>query len=151
MFRSRSTMIIAVAAAVVFTLPVLGAGCGSGPTDFDKAANYTPEALAQELILRYRALNPTQQTSAARPRKKKAGAGAPRAPISKKSTTRATKKSGPATIDDVLDDIEYKITLVKETSHDETTKKMIETILGDNSLPAADKKTLTDLVGRLAD
>ena len=112
-------------------LPFFVIGCGSEPAEFDKTAHYTPEALAQELALRYRALNPSAQTSKLGPRKNKLASGSTAAgKPSRKSATKTTKKSGPPSIDDVLDDIEYKITLVKETSPAETTKKMIEAIAG---------------------
>jgi hypothetical protein len=58
MVPGRSASMLTVAAVVAFTLPIFGAGCGSEPFEVDKAANYTPETLAQELILRYRALKP---------------------------------------------------------------------------------------------
>ena len=53
---------------------------------------------------------------------------------------KATKKQAPATIDDVLDDIDSKIALVKGTSPAETTKKMNETIASDGSLSDSEKK-----------
>jgi hypothetical protein len=151
MFPGRSAIMLTMAAAVLVTLPVLGAGCGSGPDEFDKAANYTPEAVAQELMIRYRALRPDAKTSSRGPgRRMSAAAIAARDKADHKSKTRTTKKRGPTTIDDVLEDIDDKIALVKGTSRAETTKKVIETISSDSSLPDGEKKTLTELVGRLA-
>ncbi len=136
---------------MVIAMPFLSGGCNSEPTEFDQAANYTAESLAQELTHRYRALSPTAQTSNVKSRGKKSGtASASKGKPSKKSVTRTTKKAGPATIDDVLDDIEYKMTLVKGSSPAETTKKMSAAISSDSSLPEADKKTLTEYIGRLA-
>jgi hypothetical protein len=150
MFRGRSAVMLTVAAVIVFILPMLVAGCGSPPAEFDSAANYTPDSLAQELILRYRALAPNAKSSERGTIKKTVVAN--QSQLSKKAAVRKTKgKSGPTTIDNVLDDIESKLTLVKGLSPAETTRKMIENISNDNSLPEADKKSLTEYVGRLAD
>jgi hypothetical protein len=46
-----------------FTLPALGLGCGPSEAQFDKAALYTPESLAQELAFRYNALRPEAKKS----------------------------------------------------------------------------------------
>ena len=74
MVPGRSTVLLAVAAAVVLALPILGAGCGSEQVEVDKAATYTPDSLAQELILRYRALKPDAKTAKRGSVKKSAGA-----------------------------------------------------------------------------
>ena len=55
MIATKSTMPMTVVATLVVALELLCPGCGPEATDVDKAANYTPDALAQELILRYRA------------------------------------------------------------------------------------------------
>jgi hypothetical protein len=149
LFPRRSAIVLSIAAVVVIALPILGSGCGSAPTEFDNAANYTPESLAQEVILRYRALSPKAKTAERRNKKTTVAA---QSRISKKAAVTKTKgASGPTTIDNVLDDIESKLTLVKGTTPAETTKKMIETISGDSTLPDADKKALTEYVGRMAD
>ena len=146
MVPRRSAIMLTVAAAVVLTLPILGAGCGSEQVEVDKAATYTPDSLAQELILRYRALKPDAKTASRAPIKKSAGGA-----VSKKSAPSATKKQASTTIDDVLEDIGSKIALVTGSSPAATTKKMSETIASDGSLGDSDKKALTELVGRLAD
>jgi hypothetical protein len=145
MVPGRSAIVLTVAAVVAFTLPILGAGCGSESVEVDKAANYTPETLAQELILRYRALKPNAKTPSRGPIKKASGAA-----VSKKSAPPTTKKRS-ATIDDVLEDIGAKIALVNGSSPAATTQKMTETIASDSSLSDSDKKALSELVGRLAD
>jgi hypothetical protein len=146
MVPGRSAIVLTVAAVVAFTLPILGAGCGSESVEVDKAANYTPETLAQELILRYRALKPDAKTPRRGPIKKASGAA-----VSRKTAPPTTKKRGSATIDDVLEDIGSKIALVKGSSPAATTQKMTETIASDSSLSDSDKKALSELVGRLAD
>ena len=146
MVPGRSTVLLAVAAAVVLALPILGAGCGSEQVEVDKAATYTPESLAQELIFRYRALKPDAKTATRGSVKKSAGAA-----VSKKSAPSATKKQASTTIDDVLEDIGSKIALIKGQSPTETAKKMSETIASDGSLGDSDKIALTELVGRLVD
>jgi hypothetical protein len=150
MSRGRIAIMLTVRAMVAVTLAALGAGCGSESTEFDKATNYTPESLAQELIFRYRALRPEAQ--AVKPRSTKKKSGPPDSSGIKKSEfAPAKEKRAPATLDDVMEDIEHKVTLIKDTGRAETTKKMIETISSDPLLKDGDKKTLTELVGRLAD
>jgi hypothetical protein len=148
----RSIIVFTSAATLVFALAVLGAGCGSEQAEFDKAAYYTPEALARELILRYRALNPSARTSsrAAGDARSKSALTSRKNP-EKKVITKTTKNRASATIDDVLDDIKYKMTLIPGAAPAETSKKMVETISGDSSLADVDKKTLTEFVGRLAE
>ncbi len=152
MFPRRSAIVLTAEVALVLILASAGPGCGGDPPEYDKAANYTPESLAQELIIRYRALNPDSRTSSRRPKNKKSKAdSAARPDLDKKGAVRTPKKRASATIDEVLDDIDSKIALVKGTSPAETTKKMNETIASDGSLTDGEKKTLTELVGRLAD
>jgi hypothetical protein len=59
--------------------------------------------------------------------------------------------SRPTTIDDVLDDVDRKLDLIKETSRSDAGRKMIDTLSKDSSLTESDKKTLTELVGKLTD
>jgi hypothetical protein len=152
MLPGRSAILFTGAAALALALPVLGSGCGSEPAEFDKAASYTPEALAQELIFRYRALKPDAKTSIRNAGSRvSAAAAAARTKAEKKAIDRTKKNSGTTTIDDLLDDIKSKITLIPGAAPPETIKKMIETISSDGSLSASEKKALTDLVGRLAD
>jgi hypothetical protein len=139
-------------AALVFALPVLGTGCGSDSAEFDKAANYTPESLAQELVLRYRALNPSAKTSsrAASNDRSKSALAARKNP-EKKVITKTTKNRSAPTIDDVLDDIKYKISLIPNEAPTEVIKKMIATVSSDNSLSDGEKKSLTELIEHMAD
>jgi hypothetical protein len=146
MVSGRTAVMLTAAAAVVLVLPILSAGCGSGTVEIDQAANYSPESLAQELILRYRALKPDARTASLRTIKKSSAPA-----VSKKTAPSTTKKHRAASIDDVLEDIESKITLVKGSSPAETTRKMIETIASDGLLSDSEKKSLTEIVGRLAD
>ncbi len=153
MFASRGILAFVVGAGVAVTLPILGAGCNSGTVEVDKSASYTPDALADELVLRFRALSGTARTasyqgSAARSKSTK---GAPARAVSKKSVTRATKKKGATTIDDVLEDIDSKIDLVPGTPHVATKQQMLDKLSRDPSLRDTEKKELSELVGRLGD
>jgi hypothetical protein len=148
MSRNRSSIVIAVAAVVVW-LPILNAGCSSELTDYDQAANYTPESIGQELILRFRALNPDAKAATPRAGKKSAeGALISRRKEEKKVVLRAAKSKGSTSLDDVIDDIDHKITLVKGSTRAETTRKVLSIIASDPSLNDAEKKTLTELVSR---
>ena len=51
----------------------------------------------------------------------------------------------------MLDDIDNKLDLIKGVSRPEACRKMTDTISKDSSLTESDKKSLTELVGRLAD
>jgi hypothetical protein len=145
-------MLLIMTAAGTVALPLWGVGCGSEPADYDKAATYTPEALAQELILRYRALDPNARTSTRGPKKRMSDTAiAARNRADHKAKNRLTKKRGATTIDDVLEDVDYKITLMKGMSRADATKKVVETINSDTSLADQDRKALIDLAGRLAD
>jgi hypothetical protein len=69
------------------------------------------------------------------------------ASVKKKATAK-----GPTTIDDVLDDIDDKLDLIKDQSRSEACRKMVDTLSKDSSLTESDKKSLTELVvGKLAD
>ncbi len=153
MSLGRRTVLLASASAFVMTLVMTEPGCSPEPMEHDQSANYTPESLAQELVFRYRSLQPDAQISKLPPRRKSTDkADSARPPVSKKSAEKKTaKKAVSTTIDDVIEDIESKISLIKGSSKVETTKKMIETISADRTLKDADRTTLTELVGRFDD
>jgi hypothetical protein len=156
---SRASAVAAVAAAVVLglVLPALASGCGPGEPQVDKAALYTPESLAQELAFRYSALKPeakksTRKTSSgAKSAKRIADLERARTAEKKRGNTEATKKrTGPPTIDDVLEDVDSKINMIKGTSRAETYRQMIATISKDSSLTESDKQLLTEKLRELA-
>ncbi len=160
MFKRLVAILLASAAAAVFTvsLAALVAGCGPAAIDADQAAAYTPESIAQELAFRYRTLLPAAKKSKqpARPRSKLAKSAGDLA-VDEKALTKAgggpvaKKRTGPPTIDDILEDISVKVSRITGTSRAEACKKVIEAISRDSSLAESDKNSLTELVGRLAD
>src|SRR5436305_2682964 len=92
-----------------FVLPLVTPGCGPAAVDVDKAAQYTPESLAQELAFRYRALKPEARKSTrkigTRPKSPDRTAALERARAAEKKggdAPAAKKRSGPQTLDDVL-------------------------------------------------
>ncbi len=149
----------AASMAVVLGVAAVSQGCGPAPVEVDPATRYTPESLAQELILRFQALNPSAKTSRRAVRvnpdaektraerlehavqAEKKGGGGP----------GEKKRKGAPTIDDVIDDVAHKLNLLSGTSRTDACRKMIEAISGESSLTANEKKTLTDLIGRLAE
>ncbi len=151
MLLTRSVAMLTVAIGVIVATSFLIAGCGSEHPEFDKSVYYTPESLTQELVSRYRVLSPSGQASTAGPRKSAKASALPKIGAdSKKSVKEAEKKGPPKTIDDVFEDIKFKVTLIKETTPSETTKIMINIIARDESLAVADKKALSEFVERLA-
>ncbi len=139
-------------------LPALAPGCGPAVVEYDKAARYTPESLAQELVIRFQALSPTAKISTRKPKvnpaaEKKRIERVDRAALAEKKGgggPGAKKRKGAPTLDDVIDDIGEKLDRLEGTSRPDACRKMIDTIADDQSLSASDKKTLTDLVGQLA-
>jgi hypothetical protein len=51
----------------------------------------------------------------------------------------------------VLEDIDSKLGLIKGVARPEVCRKMTDAISKDSSLTEGDKKSLTELVGRLSD
>ena len=131
------------------------AGCGSGELQVDKAALYTPAALAQELVFRYSALKPEGKKSkrkvTAADVKRLAAVKRAAAAEKKEGTTEAnTKKAGrPRNVDDLLDEIGTKIDLIKETSRAETCRQMADAISKEGSLTDSDKQLLTEKLREL--
>ncbi len=155
--RHNALLTLSTALILTAAAPILSSGCGSTEPDVDKAALYTPESLAQELALRFAALNPdvkkTKTTYKAKPLSAKAIATRERADQAKKQGQPAVtkKRSGPPTIDDLLADIDGKLNLLKGVSRGDACRKMVDAISQDKSLGEADKTTLTEFVNRLAE
>jgi hypothetical protein len=146
------------AAAVVLglVLPVLTPGCGPAAPEVDPAAQYTPESLAQELVFRYRALQPEARKSTRRlslgskSAKRTADLERARQAEKKGGDPAATKKrTGPATLDDVLEDVDAKIDRIRATPRAATCRQMIEVISKDDSLTADDRKLLAEKLEEL--
>lgn len=151
--RVTIPMVVTVSTVLMLTLSAIAPGCGPADLEVDKAALYTPESLASELVFRFRALRPDAKVSS---RKAKSDKGlaervARNAKVEKKGAGLKKNATGPTTIDDVLDDVDRKLDLIKETSRSDACRKMIDTLSKDSSLTESDKKSLTELVGKLAD
>jgi hypothetical protein len=147
--------VVAVSMVLSLVLSAIMPGCGPAPLDVDKAALYTPESLASELAFRFHALTPDTKASTRKARSKSGESLADQIERARKSEKKGAgtkkKQAGPTTIDDVLDDIDIKLNLIKGTSRADACRKMIDTLSQDTSLKESDKKTLTELVGKLAE
>jgi hypothetical protein len=137
------------ALVLAFVLSALAPGCGPTALDVDKSARYTPESLAQELAFRYGALNPDARkstrkiSSRSKSRDRTAALERARAAEKKGGDAPATKKrSGPQTLDDVLEDVDSKIDKIRTTPRAETCQKMIEALSKESSL-TDDRKILS--------
>ncbi len=147
-----------LAGAAAMVLPALGLsiaapGCGTGEPQVDKSAFYSPESLADELALRYRALKPEARKFtrpvAAGSKAAKRAAALDRARQAEKKGGGAEvpkKRAGPETLDDVMADVDSKIDRIPGTPRPEACKKMIDALSKDAALSADDKKLLS---GRL--
>jgi hypothetical protein len=151
--RFSSTHAGAAAFALALGLSTAIPGCGPGTPQVDSAALYTPESLAGELSLRYRTLKPEARKltrgADAGPRAAKRAAALDRARQAEKKgggSDVPSKRTGPATLDDVMADIDAKIDKVPGTPRAVTCRKMAEAIETDSSLSAEDKALLS---GRL--
>jgi hypothetical protein len=146
---------VVVAAALVFSLMALLAGCAGDAPEVHKEALYTPESLARELAFRYRALSPEAMQSQSKSKAKTSLADRQRDDATQRKggigATTTKKRSGASTVDDLVADIGNKLMLVKGISRADACRKMIDTFSNDSSLTAGDKKALTEIVGRLAD
>ena len=134
--RFAIPMVVAFSTLLTLVLPAFVPGCGSAPLEVDKAALYTPESLASELVIRFQSLNPDARTSSRKPQSdKRAAERRKRATKGQKKGAGVKKKAaGPTTIDDVLDDIDDKLDLIKGESRSEACRKMVDTLSRDNSL-----------------
>ena len=98
---------------------LLAHGCGTGEPEFDKAVLYTPESLAEELAFRYQKLSPTAKSSGGAKANAELGkiyADAEKSEKArKKGVTSALpeKQAGPMTVDDLFNDIDNKLLLIK--------------------------------------
>ena len=126
------------------TLTLLVPGCAEGP-QHSPETQYTAASLAQELAFRYNALTPSGRTAKRprRPEKKAVDSKADEQSATKSQAKAATKKELAKTIDDVLDEIEAKIGLVKGMSRSEVVSKMIETLSNDSTLGQSDRELLS--------
>jgi hypothetical protein len=152
-------MAVVAAAATVIGLAALVPGCGSSSVEVDKSAQYTPESLAAELALRFRALSPaaqaTKRTRSARTEKGRTErlARSEQAKNKVLGGAPAKKKKGPSSspLDDLLDDVENKVSLIPGMSRPEVCRKMVETIATDPSLAQTDREKLKELVNGMAE
>jgi len=146
--RVSIPILAAASTVLMLVVPAIVPGCGPGDLEVDKAALYTPESLASELALRYLALKPDAKRSTRKARSRSDKAAAERLERGTKSQKKGggAKKTakGPTTIDDVLDDIDDKMDLIKGVSRPEACRKMIESLSKDSSLNAADKELLSE-------
>jgi hypothetical protein len=152
--RVSIPMLVAASTVLMLVVPAIVPGCGPGDLEVDKAALYTPESLASELAFRYVALNADAKKSTRKLSRSDKAAAEKRERGTKSQTKGGGVKKkapqGPRTIDDVLEDIDSKLDLIKGVPRPEACRKMTDAISKDSSLTEGDKKSLADLVGRLA-
>jgi hypothetical protein len=151
MFSGRLIIVAVVTTATIATvmLSVAAPGCGPAASEADKAAEYTAESLAQELAFRYRSLKPEAKKFTRAPKAKSTKSIAQLETDEKldtkgKDVATTKKRSGPPSLDDILDDFDVKLGRLKETSPSAACQQVIETISKDNSLTENDKKLLTE-------
>jgi hypothetical protein len=154
-----------LAVAAVMSLSMLSSlsvmaivsGCGGANLDVDKAALYTPESLAAEFAIGYKALSADTKATAvkikARTKKDRAKPVFSENALKKGkrvATTRKKETKGPPTLDELVEDVDSKIDLIRDFSRSESCGKMTEAISKDQTLDDNERKTLTELVAKLA-
>lgn len=153
--RVSVSLLVATSTLLMLAVPAMVPGCGPSDLEVDRAALYTPESLASELAIRFRRLNPDAKRSRRQIESRSDKAAAERRKQGNKAQTKGggVKKEsrGPMTIDDVLDDINDKLDLIRDVSRTEACRKMTDAISKDGSLTPDEKKSLGGLVDRLAD
>jgi hypothetical protein len=137
-------------------LSIAAPGCSSGAPEVDRSAFYTPESLAEELALRYRALKPEARKftrpAASGSKAAKRAAELDRARQAEKKGGKAEepkKRLGPETLDDIMADVDSKIDKIPETPRPESCRKMIDALSKDATLSADDKKLLSGRLGEM--
>jgi hypothetical protein len=148
---------MATAVGLMLFLPAVSPGCGSGAPEVDKAVQYTPESLARELAFRYRTLTPEAKQAPTRVRKRsKSGKTIAQLEsaekLQKKGKDAPTVKQARAgKLDDLLDDIDRKLELIKDVSRPDACRQMGESIAKDDSLDEKAKKLLAEKLKELGD
>jgi hypothetical protein len=161
---SRGARNLAIAAVMslstLLNLSVMAmvSGCGGANLDVDKAALYTPESLATEFAIGFKALSADTKATASKI-KARTSKNRP-APVfsenalkkgKRVATTRKKETKGPPTLDELVEDVDGKIGLIRDFSRSESCRKMTEAISKDQTLDDNERKTLTELVAKLAE
>lgn len=135
---------VALALAMAWTL----AGCGS-VAEHDKAVDYTPESLAQELAFRYRSLADSKKKVSKG--WSKAIAATEREAAAKGRPATATKKAQVENADDMLDEIAAKALKIRSAPPAEIFQKMADAVSRDQSLGEKDRQTLAGKLEEMAE
>jgi hypothetical protein len=152
----RIAMAMAASMASALSLLAMVPGCGPADLEVDKSALYTPESLAAEFAYRFKALGAETKASASTLKfSKKEADRLQRVAAAEKKGLRGgpskKKNAGSPTLEDLLEDVDSKLNLIKGTSRSESCRKMAETIANDRALDDNDRKTVTNLVTKLAE
>jgi hypothetical protein len=152
-------LIRAAVAAVGLLMVVAGPGGGCGPAapEIDSAARYTPMSFAQELAFRYRALTPEAKNTQSRNRSRSSNTKSiaqleSTEKLQKRGQDAATQKKARAqTLDDLLDELEGKLGLIKGMSRLDACRQASEAISRDSSLSESDKNVLSTKLKELGE
>jgi hypothetical protein len=143
MNASRNPRRPLLAALTIATLLAPSTGCEQPPA-FDRAAESTPESLAQELAFRFNALSPSGKAArrSRRPEKKAVPSKADELSTTKSQSKAATKKELAKTVDDVLDEIAEKADRIKGMSRSAVYSGMIDSLARESTLREKDREML---------
>ena len=149
-------IVMGVAPLINLTALALVAGCGAN-LDIDNAALYTPESLAAEFAFSYKALG-SETKATASTIKARTSKNRGKLPLSENAlkkgkrveSLRKTEPKAPLTLEELVQDVDTKIGLIKGISRSETCRKMTEAISKDQTLDDNERKSLTELVAKLA-
>ena len=151
--RSHRMLASFAAAFLVVAAGWLVPGCGSEP-QYDRSTQYTPGALAQELVFQTRSLSP-EARKAVKDRstpanKTKAAPGYIPEPETKGESKAQTKQAQTETLDSVLDDVERKARAITTIPAPEVFKQIAEAVSKDTTLDAKDRDTLVERLNQMA-
>jgi hypothetical protein len=149
-------IVMSVTSLINLTALALVAGCGAN-LDVDNAALYTPESLAAEFAFSYKTLGSDTKATASKI-KARTNKDRGKLPLSENAlkkgkrggVPRKSEPKGPLTLEELVQDVDAKIDLIRDFSRSESCGKMTEAISKDQTLDDNERKTLTELVAKLA-
>jgi hypothetical protein len=147
-FSKWSASLVPLGAIVVLGLAVGSGGCGPSTPQHDKSADYTPQALADELAFRLSGLSDGKPQG---PEATKSDVSGIEDQARSSTVAEATKKAPEAqTVDDVVNDIAAKARTIQETPFGDVCRQVADLLRKNASVPEARKQAAITRLETLA-